>query len=67
MFSLMMNSTHFICGFVALDIPLKTTQITREEICHDLMDYCFPLAARDLLYTPYNYIIKYFLCSLSVL
>ena len=51
-FYLMMHSTHFIYGYMALDIWLRTTQIARKETrCHN-MGYSFRLPARILLYAP---------------
>ena len=46
MFYLAMHTTHFIYGYVASDIWLRTTQIARKETrcCH--MGYSFRLAAR---------------------
>ena len=49
-FYLTTHSTHFIYGYMALDI--WTTQIVREETrCHH-MGYSFRLTARVLLYAP---------------
>ena len=52
MFYLTMHSTHFIYGYMASDIWLRTIQILREgtHCCH--MDYSFRLTARVLLYAP---------------
>ena len=52
MFYLTMHSTHFIYGYMASDIWLRTILIVREEThcCH--IGYSFQLAARVLLYAP---------------
>ena len=50
MFYLMTQSTHYIYGYMASDIWLKTIQIAREETCCLHMGYSFRLAARVLLY-----------------
>ena len=50
MFYLMMHSTHFIYGYMASDIWLRTTQIVRKETRCRHMGYSFRLAARVLLY-----------------
>ena len=50
MFYLTMHTTHFIYGYMASDIWLRTTQIVRKEICCRHMDYSFRLAGRILLY-----------------
>ena len=52
MFYLMAHSTHFIYGYMASDIWLRTTQIAREETRSCLMGYSFQLVARVLLYAP---------------
>ena len=45
------HSTHFIYGYIASDIWLRTTQIVRKEIrCRHHMGYSFRLPARVLLY-----------------
>ena len=49
-FYLTTHSTHFIYGYMASDIWLRTTQIAREETRCRHMDYSFRLAARVLLY-----------------
>ena len=50
-FYLTTHSTHFIYGYMASDIWLRTIQIVREETrCHH-MGYSFRLAARVLLLT----------------
>ena len=52
MFYLTTHSTHFIYGYMASDIWLRTIQIVREETrCHHT-DYSFRLTARVLLYAP---------------
>ena len=52
MFYLTMHSTHFIYGYMASDIWLRTILIVRKETCsHHYMDYSFQIAARGLLYT----------------
>ena len=52
MFYLTTHSTHFIYGYMASDIWLRTTQIVREETrcCH--IGYSYRLTARVLLYAP---------------
>ena len=52
MFYLTTHSTHFIYGYMASDIWLRTTQIVREDTrcCH--MGYSYRLTARVLLYAP---------------
>ena len=52
MFYLTTHSTHFIYGYIASDIWLRTILIVREETrcCH--IGYSFRLAARVLLYAP---------------
>ena len=52
MFYLTTHSTHFIYGYMASDIWLRTTQIVREETRCRHMGYSFLLAARVLLYAP---------------
>ena len=50
MFYLMTHSTHFIYGYMALDIWLRTILIVRKETrCHHI-GYSFRLAAMVLLY-----------------
>ena len=52
MFYLTTHSTHFIYGYMASDIWLRTILIVRKETrCHH-MGYSFRLAARVLLYAP---------------
>ena len=51
-FYLTTHSTHFIYGYMASDIWLRTILIVREETrCHHI-GYSFRLAARVLLYAP---------------
>ena len=52
MFYLMTHSTHFIYGYMASDIWLRTILIVRKETrcCH--IDYSYRLTARVLLYAP---------------
>ena len=52
MFYLMMHSTHFIYGYMASDIWLRTILIVKKETrcCH--IGYSYRLKARVLLYTP---------------
>ena len=52
MFYLTTHSTHFIYGYMALDIWYRTTQIVREETRCRHMGYSFQLAARVPLYAP---------------
>ena len=52
MFYLTTHSTHFIYGYMASDIWLKTILIVREETCCCHIGYSFRLAARVLLYAP---------------
>ena len=49
MFYLTTHSTHFIYGYMASDIWLRTNLIVRKETC-----YSFRLTARVLLYAPSN-------------
>ena len=52
MFYLTTQSTHFIYGYMASDIWLRTILIVRKEThCHHI-GYSFQLAARVLLYAP---------------
>ena len=55
MFYLTTHSTHFIYGYMASDIWLRTTQIAREETRCRHMGYFFRLAARVLLYAKSHY------------
>ena len=52
MFYLTMHSTHFIYGYMASDIWLRTILIVRKETCCHHIGYSFRLAARVLLYAP---------------
>ena len=52
MFYLMMHSTHFIYGYMASDIWLRTILIVRKETCCRHIDYSYRLTARVLLYAP---------------
>ena len=52
MFYLTTHSTHFIYGYMASDIWLRTTQIVREETRCRHRGYSFRLTARVLLYAP---------------
>ena len=52
MFYLTMHSTHFIYGYMASDIWLRTILIVRKETCCGHIGYSFRLAARVLLYAP---------------
>ena len=52
MFYLTTHSTHFIYGYMASDIWLRTILIVRKETrCHHI-GYSFRLIARVLLYAP---------------
>ena len=52
MFYLTTHSTHFIYGYMASDIWLRTILIVRKEICCRHIGYSFRLTARVLLYAP---------------
>ena len=52
MFYLMTHSTHFIYGYMASDIWLRTILIVRKETRCRHIGYSFRLAARVLLYAP---------------
>ena len=52
MFYLTTHSTHFIYGYMASDIWLRTILIVRKETCCRHIGYSYRLAARDLLYAP---------------
>ena len=52
MFYLTMHSTHFIYGYMASEIWLRTILIVRKETRCRHMGYSFRLAARVLLYAP---------------
>ena len=49
-FNLTTHSTHFIYGYMASDIWLRTILIVREETCCRHIGYSFRLAAKVLLY-----------------
>ena len=52
MFYLTTHSPHFIYGYMASDIWLRTILIVREETCCYHIGYSFRLTARVLLYAP---------------
>ena len=52
MFYLTTHSTHFIYGYMASDIWLRTILIVRKETRCRQLGYSFRLAARVLLYAP---------------
>ena len=52
MFYLTMHSTHFIYGYMASDIWLRTILIVREETRCRHIGYSYRLTARVLLYAP---------------
>ena len=52
MFYLTTHSTHFIYGYMASDIWLRTILIVRKETRCRHIGYSFQLAARVLLYAP---------------
>ena len=52
MFYLTTHSTHFIYGYMASDIWLRTIPIVREEIRCRHIGYSYRLTARVLLYAP---------------
>ena len=52
MFYLTTHSTHFIYGYMASDIWLRTILIVRKETRCRHIGYSFRLAARVLLYAP---------------
>ena len=52
MFYFMTNSTHFIYGYMASDIWLRTNLIARKETRCRHIGYSFQLTARVILYTP---------------
>ena len=52
MFYLTTHSTHFIYGYMATDIWLRTILIVRKETCCRHIGYSFRLAAGVLLYAP---------------
>ena len=52
MFYLTTHSTHFIYGYMASDIWLRTILIVRKETCCHHIGYSYRLTARVLLYAP---------------
>ena len=52
MFCLTTHSTHFMYGYMASDIWLRTILIVRKETCCCHLCYSYRLTARVLLYTP---------------
>ena len=52
MFYLTTHSTHFIYGYMASDILLRTILIVRKETRCRHIDYSYRLTARVLLYAP---------------
>ena len=52
MFYLTTHSTHFIYGYTASDIWLRTILIVRKETRCRHIGYCYRLTARVLLYAP---------------
>ena len=52
MFYLTTHSTHFIYGYMASDIWLRTILIVRKETCCRHICYSYRLTARVLLYAP---------------
>ena len=52
MFYLMTHSTHFIYGYMASDIWLRTILIVRKETSCRHIGYSYRLTARVLLYAP---------------
>ena len=52
MFYLMTHSTHFVYGYMASNIWLRTIPIVRKETRCRHMGYSFQLTARVLLYAP---------------
>ena len=52
MFYLTTQSTHFIYGYMASDIWLKTILIVRKETRYRHIGYSYRLSARVLLYAP---------------
>ena len=55
MFYLTMHSTHFIYGYTASDIWLKTILIVRKETCCRHIGYSYRITARVLLYAQTGY------------
>ena len=54
MFYLTTHSKHFIYGYMASDIRLRTILIVRKETRCRHIGYSFRLTARVLLYAPYH-------------
>ena len=54
MFYLMKHSTHFIYGYMASDIWLRTILIVRKETRCRHIGYSYRLTARVLLYAPFH-------------
>ena len=52
MFHLTTDSTHFIYGYMASDIWLRTVLIVRKETRCRHIGYSYGLTARAILYTP---------------
>ena len=52
MFYLTTHSTHFIYGYMASDIWLRTILIVRKETRYRHIGYSYQLTARVLLYAP---------------
>ena len=52
LFYLTTHSTHFIYGYMASDIWLRTILIVRKETCCRHIGYSYRLTARVLLYAP---------------
>ena len=52
MFYLTTHSAHFIYGYMASDIWLRTILIVRKETCCRHIGYSYRLTARVLLYAP---------------
>ena len=55
MFYLTTHSTHFIYGYMASDIWLRTILIVRKETGGRHIGYSYRLTARVLLYAPGNF------------
>ena len=53
-FYLTTHSTHFIYGYMASDIWLRTILIVRKETCCRHIGYSYRLTARVLLYAPFH-------------
>ena len=67
MFYLTTHSTHFIYGYMASDIWLRTILIVRKEThCHHI-GYSYRLTARVLLYAPFPLdVIMLLACNIMV-